>query len=462
MVEFQFKSISKLAPEALAAYKSALQSAAAQETLDRYGISGSALRLSHFFAQIYAECGALTLTAESLNYRVTTLMKVWPKRFPTPEAAAPYAHNEKVLAERVYGGRMGNTNKGDGYKFRGRGLLQITGRQAYARYGDLLKIDLENDPDLAFGADNCLAIAAAEWAASGYHGKTCNEWADENALVNVTYAVNGGQTGIEDRRLWLGRMKVAFAHVADNTEVASRATANLTSEIIDAAAPMLATPVPLKAAAASTAGFPTRIAEIAIQEWTYFGSQTYDIRGHLLKAGHKEGEDPWFKRVGEYWREGVHNDTLDGTHHSVPWSAAFISFVMRTGSAGTRFIYSPLHSVYIFRAIRDHMQNKTAAGYWGWRLNERRPRVGDVVCWSRVGGIDFDHQSDGSYPGHCDIVVALSEDHVDVIGGNVGDSVTKRPLSLDTDGFLKPARQGEETLFCLMGCRIQADDAVES
>lgn len=229
MIEFQYRWISHLAPAALSEYKVAFEADSAQGILDEYEISQNPLRLCHFLSQVFAECGALTLTRESLNYRVSTLMRVWPKRFRTEEEALPYAHNEKALAEKVYGGRMGNVDPGDGFKFRGRGLLQITGHQAYARFGTQLGIGLENDPDLAFSAEHCLAIAAAEWAASGYHGKKCNELADEDSVVDVTYAVNGGQTGIADRRRWLRDMKSILMRPTASMEMASRAHANIVS-----------------------------------------------------------------------------------------------------------------------------------------------------------------------------------------------------------------------------------------
>jgi hypothetical protein len=75
--------------------------------------------------------------------------------------------------------------------YRGRGLLQITGRGSYAKYGQQLSIPLDASPDLAFSAAQCLEIAAAEWAASGYHGKSCNELADADDIIGVTFAVNG-------------------------------------------------------------------------------------------------------------------------------------------------------------------------------------------------------------------------------------------------------------------------------
>lgn len=210
----------------------------------------------------------------------------------------------------------------------------------------------------------------------------------------------------------------------------------------------------LVAGAAGTAGqFAARAVTLANGEWDFFDRQQFDANGHLTHAGHKEGEDPYFRRVGVYWDVGVEDPTLDG-RHDVPWSAAFISWVMRSAGAGTRFVYSPQHSVYISRAIRDLSQQRQAAGYWCYRLNEQRPATGDIVCWARESGVDYDHQKGGVYAGHADTVTDVRQGEIDIVGGNVGDSVSKRTLLLNADGFLEQHSAGGELLFGLMKCRI--------
>jgi hypothetical protein len=87
-------------------------------------------------------------------------------------------------------------------------------------------------------------------------------------------------------------------------------------------------------------------------------------------------------------------------------------------------------------------------------LTEGKPAVGDIVCWGRQNGIDYDHQNGGNYAGHSDIVVAVGSDKTWIIGGNVGNSVTRRPLKLDASGFLVPTAQHGENLFGVMKCRI--------
>ena len=200
--------------------------------------------------------------------------------------------------------------------------------------------------------------------------------------------------------------------------------------------------------------FAQKLVAVATGEWEFFGKQSYDESGNAVSIGHKEGEEGFYQRVAGYWLDGTDTRGIDGRDHEWPWSAAFISWCEKASGAGCRFRYSTQHSVYISQAIRDHLNGSADAGYWGWRLNERKPSIGDLVCWSRESGIDYDHQNRGDYKGHCDVVVVIGPDSLDVIGGNVGDSVTKRTLALTASGFLKPAAQRGETLFALMQNRI--------
>src|SRR5690349_18106471 len=106
-----------------------------QPVLDQWGISASPLRVAHFLAQVLHESQALTVEYENLHYAAARLAKVWPARFRPhgPLDPAPYVRDPRKLADLVYGGRMGNTAPGDGYTYRGRGMLQLTGRSAYQR-----------------------------------------------------------------------------------------------------------------------------------------------------------------------------------------------------------------------------------------------------------------------------------------------------------------------------------------
>ncbi|MBR1281292.1 DUF2272 domain-containing protein [Bradyrhizobium sp. AUGA SZCCT0177] len=455
-MKITFAQVQSLAPSMKEEYAAAFSSPTANDIFSKYKIAASGLRLAHFFAQMLQETGGLKIQIESLYYSPSRLMAVWPRRFPTLEFAQQYAHNEEKLGNYVYGGRLGNVNPGDGFKYRGRGLIQMTGRAAYAKFGHDLGIDdLETNPDLAFHHDHCLEIAAAEWGASGYHGKSCNELADDDDIVGVTYAINGGQTGIDDRRFWLSKTKAVWTRPTLSPaldQMSSRANANLELDLSATESSHAADLLAVEAAAPS--GFGARAAAVALAEWQRFGGQTYDIDGNATRVGHKEGEDPYYKYVGKYWKDGVNNDTLTGLDHSVPWSAAFISWVMRTAGAGTRFSYSPQHSVYIFRSIKDLLQARPQASYYGYQLREWKPQVGDLVCWARREGIDYNHQNGGDYPGHCDVVVEVGANEVQVVGGNVGNSVTKRPIGLNDGGFVRPTNQGGENLFAIMRCRL--------
>lgn len=173
------------------------------------GINATKLRLAHFLAQTLHETDGWTIRTESMNYSAARLPQVWPARFKDPAVAAKYAHNPEGLAEKTYGGRMGNgpEGSGDGWRYIGRGLLQITGREAYEKYGKALGIDLAGNPDLAFSADWAVKIAAAEWAGSSYKGKSINALADADDVEGVTRAVNGGTVGLNSRIEWLRKVK---------------------------------------------------------------------------------------------------------------------------------------------------------------------------------------------------------------------------------------------------------------
>jgi putative chitinase len=169
------------------------------------------LREAHFLAQILHESGGFSILTESLNYsHAERLMAVWPSRFPNKEAARPYVGNAAALAEKVYGGRMGNTAPGDGYLYLGRGPLQITGRDSYNQIGQALGLDLIHNPNLAITPPHMIHIAAYEFAKS-----RCNEAADNDNLLQVSARVNVGHdvssakfiVGYNERADWLRRTK---------------------------------------------------------------------------------------------------------------------------------------------------------------------------------------------------------------------------------------------------------------
>jgi putative chitinase len=164
-------------------------------TFERFDISNS-LRQAAFIGQAGHECGNFRILEEILNYRAETLMKVWPRRFPTLEFAKEYERNPKKIANSVYANRMGNRDEasGDGFRFRGRGAFQTTGHSGYYHAGQALGEDFVMNPDL---------VATPTYAAltAGFFWDThkLNQYADSRNYKTMTKKINGGFIGLEDR-----------------------------------------------------------------------------------------------------------------------------------------------------------------------------------------------------------------------------------------------------------------------
>lgn len=169
-----------------------------------YAINTS-LRAAHFIAQVAHESGSFKFSSENLNYSAKALRAVFGKYFPTDELAEEYARKPEKIANRVYANRMNNGNEesGDGWKYRGRGLIQLTGKENYTKCGDVLKIDLVNKPDL-LAQDANVAVAAACWF---WDSRKLNAYADQDDIRSVTRRINGGYNGLEDREQYLQRAK---------------------------------------------------------------------------------------------------------------------------------------------------------------------------------------------------------------------------------------------------------------
>lgn len=182
--------------------------AAAPDVLARFGISANPDRLAYFLAQVGHESGGLTINVENMNYSARRLTEVWPRRFPTLADAAPYANNPEKLANFTYGGRMGNgpPASGDGFRFRGRGLIQITGRDGYRSVASRAGLPLEANPDLVTEPANALLCAAAFWK-----WKDLNPVCDARDFTRCTIIINGGTIGIADRREWLDKARRVLA-----------------------------------------------------------------------------------------------------------------------------------------------------------------------------------------------------------------------------------------------------------
>jgi putative chitinase len=167
------------------------------DTCAKFNIT-TPLRLAHFLAQCAHESGNFKAINENLNYSADGLKKIFPKYFPGTLAES-YAKQPEKIASRVYGGRMGNgdeTTK-EGFKFRGRGFIQLTGKENYKKLGDFLKEDLTTNPDLV-ATKYPLASAAFFFNNNGLWS-ICDKGADDATVTAVTKRVNGGVIGLTDR-----------------------------------------------------------------------------------------------------------------------------------------------------------------------------------------------------------------------------------------------------------------------
>ena len=168
---------------------------ALNDTFSQFGIL-TPNQQAAFIGQCGHECGHFRILEENLNYRAATLMKLWPKRFPTLEIANQYAGNPKKIANMVYANRMGNRDEasGDGYRFRGRGCIQLTGHSNYFHAGKALGVDFVMEPDL---------VATPKYAAmtAGWYWDThkLNDIAERQDWLMLTKKINGGTIGLDDR-----------------------------------------------------------------------------------------------------------------------------------------------------------------------------------------------------------------------------------------------------------------------
>jgi putative chitinase len=151
-------------------------------------------RQAAFIGQCAVESANFTRLQENLNYSAQRLTQVWPSRFPNISMAEPYANNPEKLANFVYAGRMGNLQDGDGWKFHGRGLIQLTGRENYANCGSGIGVDLIDNPDLLLTPK--YAVLSAGWF---FNKKGLNALADTQEYGAMTRRINGGLTGLDER-----------------------------------------------------------------------------------------------------------------------------------------------------------------------------------------------------------------------------------------------------------------------
>ena len=167
-------------------------------TMNRYQIVGQK-RIAAFIAQVGHESGQLTRLVENLNYSAEAVRKNWSSRF-SMELASAVARKPEQIANIAYGNRMGNTDPGDGWKYRGRGLIQITGKNNYQLCGEALGLDLLAQPELLVKPQNACMAAAWFWATNGL-----NTLADAGKFDAITQRINGGQNGAADRQALYAR-----------------------------------------------------------------------------------------------------------------------------------------------------------------------------------------------------------------------------------------------------------------
>ena len=167
------------------------------ETASKFNITNN-LRLAHFLAQCSHENGGFKITSENLNYSVDGLKKIFGKYFPG-NLAESYAKQPEKIASKVYGGRMGNGDEAskEGYKFRGRGFIQLTGKDNYTAFTKSIGEDCIANPDLV-ASKYALASAAWFFNKNGLH-KMADGGATDAVVTSITKRVNGGTIGLPDR-----------------------------------------------------------------------------------------------------------------------------------------------------------------------------------------------------------------------------------------------------------------------
>ena len=166
--------------------------------MEKFGIS-NANRLAHFLSQVAHESGDFKFVNENLNYGAKGLMSIFKKYFPTEALAKAYERQPQKIANKVYASRMGNGDEasGEGFKFRGRGYIQLTGKNNYKAFSDFIGEDCVANPDLV--ATKYPLTSAAFFFHTNKLWDVCDKGHSHDVVVAVTKRVNGGTIGIEDR-----------------------------------------------------------------------------------------------------------------------------------------------------------------------------------------------------------------------------------------------------------------------
>ncbi|MDQ1316982.1 MAG: peptidoglycan-binding protein [Candidatus Poribacteria bacterium] len=201
-------TVNSIAPHARENYIKAISQG--EKLFEQHGIT-TPLRMAHFLAQALHETGGFTILRENMNYSPTRLIEIFGfghhSAAVTESEAKDLAGKPEAIAERVYGlgnshmaNMLGNTQPGDGFLYRGNGVLQTTGRGAHQRMGASCGVDFEGNPDLVTASEHALKPALHEWTQGNL-----NSFADKNDIHTITHRINGGYNGFEDRKAWFNK-----------------------------------------------------------------------------------------------------------------------------------------------------------------------------------------------------------------------------------------------------------------
>lgn len=174
-----------------------------EELRTRYGCI-TPMQVAHLMAQLAHESGGFARLVENLDYRAERIVVIWPK---LKGREAELAHNPQMLASAAYALKNGNgiESTRDGWKYRGRGFIQLTGRANYLKYGEMIGVEIINRPERAAWPEIASELALAYWRNAG-----CNALAANDDVPGVTRAINGGFTGLEERKKLTAHAKEVF------------------------------------------------------------------------------------------------------------------------------------------------------------------------------------------------------------------------------------------------------------
>ncbi len=202
-------ALTRVAPTARETYRKAIRDGG--PLFEQHGIT-TPQRMAHFMAQALTETGGFTLLRESMSYSVPRMLEIFGVGNHSAKVTAAEApglkNNERALSERVYGlgnprkaRELGNTEPGDGFRYRGNGVLQTTGRDAHRRMGEKCGLDFEGNPDLVTLSEHALKPALQEWSDGNL-----NRFADMNDIRTITKTINGGLNGFSDRKAFFAKI----------------------------------------------------------------------------------------------------------------------------------------------------------------------------------------------------------------------------------------------------------------